>query len=126
VTLKYLIDTCANAYANITCSKASKEIYCHGSPLRTSVSDMKYTITVFLSYDHGEIMTAQRHGESYSLLGRRLWPIADIWLRGVVVVDVVVSQTFATVASLRRFAAPIVLFTVPKFVNPRCQFDYRV
>lgn len=51
---------------------------------------MKYTITVFLSYDHGEITTAQRHGESYSLLGRRLWPIADIWLRGVV------SQTFAT------------------------------
>lgn len=51
---------------------------------------MKYTITVFLSYDHGEIMTAQRRGESYSLLGCHLRPIADIWLHRVV------SQTFAT------------------------------
>lgn len=60
MTLKHLIDTCADTYANIMSSKASKEIYCRGSPLRTSVSDMKYTITVFLSYDHGEITTAQR------------------------------------------------------------------
>lgn len=58
--------------------------------VRTSVSDMKYMITV--CFYRMITVKSRRHGESYSLLGRHLWPIADIWLRRVVNV----SQTLAT------------------------------
>jgi len=89
---KIIVDTNTHARSehDITSSRPPKEIYC---PMQTSVT---YFCQRHEIYDHRFYRTItvksrqQRRGESYSLLGRRLWPMADIWLRRRVVIVVFV------------------------------------
>lgn len=73
-----------------------------------------YDHCVFIVWSVKSRRQHQRRGESYSLPGRRLWPIADIWLRRRRRRRL---RNFCD-ASPRSPPPPIVLFTVPKFVDP--------